>query len=436
MHTPSCPFRPFARAAAISIAILLAVTASPSGRADIAATWNGTTGAWTDAARWSTNPVFPNNATPNFYDVTINAGAVSLDQAIQINQLSLGGGTLDGTFQLTAAEGLQWTGGTIAGSGTLTLGTGSSSSFASAGTLILNSRTVEQKGAATFNTGTIQGGSGAVISNAAGATFTALNQAAFYADPGNPTWTFNNEGSFTARATTGAGFTSMDATFNNSGTVSIQVAGGTSHTLQFGAGGTHSGTFALGADTEVVFGGTTSFQAGAGFTGTGAVYTAGDVTLATDLSLPNLNVVFGALDVATHGLSVGSTAEFGTSAVLALEIGGATAGSYGALEIGTTALLDGQLEVRLANGFIPAFSDSFPILTTIDGLDGVFSNVPADGDLFTTTDGLGTFMIDYTDDAIFLTNFVAVIPEPNGAIFGLACLPVFLSVRMRRRIIR
>lgn len=405
--------------------------------ADIAATWDGATSVWTNASHWSTDPVFPNNATPNFYDVTINAGTVTLDQAISINQLSFGGGILDGTFPLSAAEGLQWTDGIIAGSGLFTLGTGSVSSFASAGTLGLLVRTVEQKGAVTFSTGTIQGGFGAVINNEAGATFTALNQAAFFADGGDPAWTFNNAGSFIARATSGAGFTSMDATFNNSGTVSVEVAGGDSHTLQFGAGGVHSGTFALAPDTEVTFAGTTSFQPGAAFTGTGVVNTFGDVTLDTDLGMPNLNVILGTFDVATHGLSIGSTAAFDAAAVLTLDIGGTNAGDFGALTIADTALLDGDLAVSLANGFTPGGGDIFAIVTATGGIGGFFANVPNDGDRFDTADGFGSFEIDYEPGSVFLTNFIpTAIPEPNGAVQMLAWIPVLMSVRLRRRIIR
>ena len=45
-------------------------------RADQTATWNGTTGNWSDFTKWSTNPNFPNNGTPagTLYDAIINSG--------------------------------------------------------------------------------------------------------------------------------------------------------------------------------------------------------------------------------------------------------------------------------------------------------------------------------------------------------------------------
>lgn len=431
MHPPSFHFRSAASAAGVLLTLFL----SPA-RADIAATWDGATANWTDSAHWSTSPIFPNNAPPDLYDVMIGAGAVTLDQAIGINHLSLGGGMLDGAFPLSAAEGLSWTAGTIAGSGTLTLGSGSVSTLATDDTLVLSGRTIEQAGAVTFSSGIVEGGAGAILRNQVGATFSALDQASFFADSINPAWTFENAGSFLARATAGSGFTSMDATFNNTGTVTVDLLGGDSHTLQFGAGGTHSGTFALAADTAVVFGGTTSFQPGAAFTGSGSVLTAGDVTIATDLSLPSLNAVFGEYGIGTHGLSVDSSAEFGAGAVLALEIGGATVGSYGAFTIGDTALLDGELSVRLANAFTPGAGDIFPILVATGGVEGGFANALNDGDRFETADGLGSFAIDYEPDGVFLADFIPAIPEPNGAVQMLAWLPVLLSVRLRHRIIR
>ncbi len=53
------------------------------------ATWNGSTGAWGDAARWDTNPTIPNNTSVD-YDVVINDGTLTLDQNITVEQVDLG----------------------------------------------------------------------------------------------------------------------------------------------------------------------------------------------------------------------------------------------------------------------------------------------------------------------------------------------------------
>jgi hypothetical protein len=135
------------------------------GRADIAATWNGTSGNWTDASRWSTAPVFPNNNAPNFYDAFVSVGTVALDQNIAINQLTLGG-ALTGSFTLTLAEGIAWNGGSIAltGGGRVQLGNGAASNVT---------------GAASFTSGQIVGGGSATLNIPAGATLTALSDASF-----------------------------------------------------------------------------------------------------------------------------------------------------------------------------------------------------------------------------------------------------------------
>ncbi len=120
-----------------------------------------------------------------------------------------------------------------------------------------------------------------------------------------------------------------------------------------------------------------------------------------------------------------------------MAIGGASASTYGGLTIADTALLDGELAVRLANGFTPGGGDIFSILTAPGGVSGVFANLPNDGDLFATADGFGTFVIDYTNDAVFLTNFTPLsVPEPSNAVQVFVWLPVFLSLRMRQRIVQ
>lgn len=81
------------RGNAFALAALLVVSAVPSaGVAQTTATWDGSTGSWSDPARWSTNPLFPNNGNGGVdYNAVVNSGAVTLDQDITIQQLTLGG---------------------------------------------------------------------------------------------------------------------------------------------------------------------------------------------------------------------------------------------------------------------------------------------------------------------------------------------------------
>lgn len=58
------------------------------------ATWNGSTGSWSDASRWSTNPTVPNNSTALHYDAIISAGVITLNISPTLQSLTLNGGML------------------------------------------------------------------------------------------------------------------------------------------------------------------------------------------------------------------------------------------------------------------------------------------------------------------------------------------------------
>ena len=70
------------------------------------AKWDGSIGTWITAAKWSTNPVFPNNNSSSLYDVEIDAGQVTLNVDVSINKLTVNGGTLTGSNNLTLNSGV------------------------------------------------------------------------------------------------------------------------------------------------------------------------------------------------------------------------------------------------------------------------------------------------------------------------------------------
>jgi hypothetical protein len=115
---------------------------------------------------------------------------------------------------------------------------------------------------------------------------------------------------------------------------------------------------------------------------------------------------------------------------------------YDSLGIPFGLSLDGDLEVTLANGFMPTISDSFTVLNSSpfmiflnDELTGSFSNV-VDGGTLETADGSGYFKVYYADAAypneIVLTDFQpGSVPEPTCvALFGVSSIS--LLVRRRR----
>jgi hypothetical protein len=106
--------------------------------AQVTATWNSSTGNWSDATKWSTNPLFPNNGNGgNNYNAVIPGGNVTLDQAITIQGLSFSGIQFNLANNLTVNSAFTWGGGTVAGAGTLQVNGGGSTAgsniFASGG---------------------------------------------------------------------------------------------------------------------------------------------------------------------------------------------------------------------------------------------------------------------------------------------------------------
>jgi hypothetical protein len=86
-----------------------------SSQAQTTAIWDGSIGNWTDATRWSTDPVFPNNAFSfgDTYAVTVSGGNVARDTSLNISELTLSGGEISGFSFLEVQGPMSWTGGTI-----------------------------------------------------------------------------------------------------------------------------------------------------------------------------------------------------------------------------------------------------------------------------------------------------------------------------------
>ena len=83
-----------------------------------------------------------------------------------------------------------------------------------------------------------------------------------------------------------------------------------------------------------------------------------------------------------------------SGSTLALDIGGTNpGGNFDLVSIANDALVDGLLQLTLINGFIPSSSDEFTVLSA-DSLLGLFNNVTS-GQRLETTDGLGSFVVNY-----------------------------------------
>ncbi len=150
--------------------------------------------------------------------LTISGGAIDFSSGEEVNvpAYTQTGGTLRGSDAVRVAGAVNWTGGTIDGSGTL---------FADGGLLLggivvktLN-RDLEHRGAGTWSgLGQFWIGNGATLVNHPGAVFEIQNDATLDWSI-QPRGTFDNRG--TLRKSGGVGVTPVNVTFSNAGVVEV-----------------------------------------------------------------------------------------------------------------------------------------------------------------------------------------------------------------------
>lgn len=219
--------------------------------------------------------------------------------------------------------------------------------------------------------------------NCSGATFTVaagavldLNSGGIF---GNYYGTYTGTGAGTLQMTSGQiGIASPGATFNFAGDL-FQWKGGTINAC---SPLDNQGTITVAGNVGIGCG---------GFTNSGTIKGTGTIngTLTNNGTISPGNSP-GELDY-NGTLTLGSTSN------LSFEIGGTTQGTqYDWLNKtdGGTQTLAGNLTVKLINGFVPANTDVFTIITTQQILAGSFSNVP-NGGRVNTEDGAGSFQVTY-----------------------------------------
>jgi hypothetical protein len=273
--------------------------------------WTNTAGGtWNATNNWSPNQV-PTAAdeavitNAGSYTVTLNAnatvaslqlGASSGTQTLHCatttltlngpgvvgtnGAFTLAGGTLAGTGTLTVEGRYDWTAGTWQGAGQTSFAPTAIFNLIGSGQKFLRDRTVTIGCNATWAGGQWYGGHGAVVNLQSGVVLEVGSES------GAPVWagaiTFNNAG--TIRKSTGTGQGNFNWTVNNSGVVDAQTG-----TLGFYGGGTQTGLFqTAGASTHIHFGGGThDLRSGVDFTGAG-LFTIGDTgTVRAQAALTN-----------------------------------------------------------------------------------------------------------------------------------------------------
>jgi hypothetical protein len=380
-----------------------------------APTWIGSSGNWSDATQWDSNPRYPNNGQPSAGDVydaiLANGGTINLDVPITIQNFLLSNGSITGSNNLTINDEFVWSGGT--------LGTG--------GITNANGGIVFAGGAVTLNSGTLNNASGQMATmSASGATLTIGNGAVFnnngtfLAQKDNPgagfsilgaNGVFNNTGTFTRDTTNGFFF--IGSQFNNSGVVNV-------NTGTLGLIGSYlnptTGSFNVAAGATLLVSGSYDFAAGSSIAGAGTVDFGADFqTIEGNFNMVNL-IIHGSQTTFNVPISIGSF-DFDAGILSSSQTvdiaglftwngggfgtitGGATVNANGGITFNDgTAVLDGST-VNNAMGQIAALSFPAVVLDLQNG--GTFNNngiflaeadTPVGGESITSSTGGGMFV--------------------------------------------
>ncbi len=321
----------------------------------------------------------------------INAGSLFVTANSSITNLSLTGGTLQGTGNYTITGSLNWTTGTIQGSGTTTVAPGATLSMSGSQTLI-GSTLLNQGNGTWSGSGTLTLHSDGTFTNNGSLTATGDGTIARFNNG-----YFNNNGLFEKNG--GAGTTSISdvTTFTNTGTVrlttgNLAISGGFNQQglVDVGAGRTvniSSGAGQGGGDYNIAAGGAVNLLSGAtqnfntvggtpSITGAGNFNVAGGTMIvSTAMSADNLSISSGTRD-GTGTLTVNSNLGWSGGTI---QGGGNTVVAPGAtLSMSGSQTLIGSTLLNQGNG---TWSGSGTL--TLHS-DGTFTN---NGSLTATGDG-------------------------------------------------
>jgi hypothetical protein len=194
----------------------------------VVATWIDSSGNWSNAANWSTNPTVPNNGGGTTYIVTISApgSVVTMDVVnVTIDSLTLGAANglnvTGGDSLILLGAGSSTNNGTISTVGPALLRNNSGSSLINNGAIDLIFFSVFDNGGTFVNNSKISAFGDSAIFNDAGAFLT--NNGTFSQESGHlaNVGTFNNTGVITLFSGSDPVNFTNSGTFNNSGTINV-----------------------------------------------------------------------------------------------------------------------------------------------------------------------------------------------------------------------
>jgi hypothetical protein len=286
----------------------------------------------------------------------INAGTEYFNVAGQAGTLTLSGGTLCGSGNLTVTGPMNWTGGYVNYPGSLVVRVGGGVLLSGNGGQLISGGMLINAGAGSCAAGVSVGiNNGAVFSNTPSATFDLVGDNQDFWFNINPPGLFVNAG--TLRKVSGSGTSSLSLPCSNSGTVEVQ-----SGTLRFDSSYVQTAGLTLLSGGALSCSSTMQLQGGT---------LAGTSTLTG--SVNNSGGILGA-GTSPGKLTITGNYTQGTNGAMLVELGGTTLGTgYDQVVVGGSATLAGTLNASLYGGFYPAPNATFTYLTAASR-SGTFSS--------------------------------------------------------------
>jgi hypothetical protein len=227
---------------------------------------------------------------------------------LAVQNMDLAIGILDGAGIVTISNAMNWTGGSMSGSGRTLIAPAATLNLNNPSQISLTTRTLENAGTVLWTGAGGIGLIGAAITNRPVALFHAQNAATIGSIS---TTRFDNAGTF--RKSVNPGTTTLNANFNNSGTLEIQTGTFSSGspfvnngainlsagaTARLGSGGSSSGRFDAPASALVEWTvGNFTLSTGAQLNGVGQYrINGGSLVANTNLTVENLDLNTGSLD--------------------------------------------------------------------------------------------------------------------------------------------
>jgi hypothetical protein len=367
--------------------------------------------SWGNSTNWSAGDV-PNNGA-NAYNVSISASSTISDMGAPLTEITsfqtLGDATFQGSFS----------GQTLIVDGNFTQATGTMLvdgplGFILNGTTVIDSQLTLRNGAGFMNNGNLTVNTASTVAETSIALPPPIFNLSYnVVNTGLMTWNnqndvqfanfaIKNSGTLLVNLSLGHSFVAGTYDQNVSSGITIVGAGATLqvNNLNLNAGQVYGvGTY-LGSNFALGDGSTGSTVS----PGTGPA-TAGNLTLAG-----NLNTIGGV----TFAFDLGGTSQGATYDRLNLPLN---------INFNNT-----KLNFDLINGFTPANTDIFTVVSTAGNASGMFANA-SNGTI--TMAGLGTFNVTVSSNAVTLSNFTAV-PE-SGLTALLGGLLALAAVARRRK---